>query len=326
MTGNYTISDVETFDDGPSVIRNVRLSVNGRSLGNLSRCTEATIDSETLERLGNGGVLNEYYFDLSLDKLRALGDNRSAQDGYIRTRFVPSDRDTVNVFIVKLKVDVGQRIEPSDITYLTSLLERPRNDIYLMPVIDYADTFPREDRPRMYLDFVRSMLEEKRSWSDGNVGMSVPIYFNGSGIGPLMDVYGDEKPTFVAVDLDNTCPDVSGNVIGPLLRRFEEEHEERTFLYGVNVKPYRKGKEHSPAWDVFMACRSFNAVGSPHVCPDTFTVPAEWFEWERIFDQDTLSYISEGRAHCDRFIDWVDSVYGIVSDREYFKNRMELYS
>ena len=38
-------------------------------------------------------------------------------------------------------------------------------------------------------------------------------------------------------------------VSGPILSHFADEMEKKTFLYGINVKPYRKGYDTS-AWDL----------------------------------------------------------------------------
>ncbi len=330
MAGKYTISDVcvAPNDIGSSLVKNVKLSVNGRSISNISKCTERTTDSKTLEMLGDGRAINECYIDLTLDKLRELDGDRYAQERYIMSRSKFLDKGMINVLVVKLQVALGQKLETQDYEYLNALLNWGRNDIFLMPIIDYTDESIRVTKPDLYLDFVKTMLDEKESWirPGCNIGMSVPVYFPRAQISKLFDVYSDEKPTFVAVDFNNSRMDKPGDTVGTILKHFKNENEEKTFFYGINVKPYKKGQENTSAWDIYLAHGSFNAIGPTHTKPHAIIAPAEWGKMGRIFDQESVQYTTVDNTHRDAFIDWVDSSYGITLDKEYNKNGRGLYT
>lgn len=330
MAGKYSISDVNiaSDDNGSSIVKNVKLSVNGRSISNISKCTERTTDSRTLKMLDHGSVINECYIDLTLDKLRELDDDRYAQERYIMSRSKFLDKGMINTLIVKLQVGPGQNIENQDYEYLNALLNWGRNDIYIMPIIDYTDKSLRVTKPELYINFVKTMLAEKESWirSNCNIGMSVPVYFPRAQIGNLFKVYSDEKPTFVAVDFNNSRMDKPGDTVGTILKHFRDENEEKTFFYGINVKPYKKGQENTSAWDIYLAHGSFNAIGPTHSKPHAVIAPAEWGKMGRIFDQKTVQYTTVDNPHRDDFINWVDSTYEITLDTDYNKNERGLYT
>ncbi|MDR1404383.1 MAG: hypothetical protein LBJ20_02285 [Candidatus Methanoplasma sp.] len=272
--------------------------------------------------------MNECYIDLTLDKLRVLDSDRTAQEKYIMSRSKFLDRGLINVLIIKLRIESGQGLEKEDYDYINSLLQWERNDIYAMPILEFGKGFDSTARVNHYDDFVTEMLGQKPSWfkDDVNVGMSVPSFYPRRPINNLFRLYGDEHPTFVAVDFNNSRMDKPDGIVSTILSHFLKEKEDNTFMYGVNVKPYKKGAEISSAWDVYTIHGAFNAIGPTHSKPHSIVVSGDWSSMGRIFDSDNLTYLKMDGAHRDSFIYWISDSYGIELHPEFGKNDKSLYS
>lgn len=326
MVRKYEITNVSVINGySSSLPRNVTLKVGGRSLDHISKCTERTTDLRTIDSIKDKSVFNECYIDLSLTKLRELDSNRSAQDQYIYSRSKFLDKGMVNVLMVKLRLEGNDVLDDQDYEYLNALLSWKSNDIYVMPILEFDDK-NRTDMVEIYNDFVRRMLEEKDSWvSNINIGMSIPQMYPRRSIKDLFDIYSDEKPTFVAVDFNNSRMDRPSDVTGTILRHFKNENEENTFLYGVNVKPYKRGAENTSAWDIYMVHGSFNAIGPTHSKPRAMTLPGDWNNMGRIFDSESVKYHTIDSKHRDTFIEWMSDSYGLDVDVDFKKNEKSLY-
>lgn len=328
MVNKYSISNVSIVEGSPefSAPRNVTLEANGHRLDHLSKCTERTTDEQTLNNTLDGKVLNECYIDLSLNKLRELDSDRYAQDQYILSRSKFLNKNLINVLMVKLRIEGNQKLCEADYEYLNSLLSWSRNDIYIMPILEFDD-IKRTDRVDIYNEFVQKMLIEKKSWiSDSvNIGMSIPKIYPRRNIADLFDYYSDEKPTFVAVDFNNGRMDKPSDITGTLLKHFTKENEEKFFLYGVNVKPYKRGPENTSAWDIYLVHGAFNAIGPTHSKPRAMVLPGDWSNVGRIFDPDSVEYKVIDEPHRDIFIDWVSNNYDLLLDKDFKKNSKTLY-
>ncbi len=326
MVQKYEITNVSMIDDRPSSLpRNVTLKVGGRSLDHISKCTERTTDLRTIDSIRGKSVFNECYIDLSLTKLRELDSNRSAQDQYIYSRSKFLDKGMVNVLMVKLRLEGDDALNDQDYEYLNALLSWKSNDIYVMPILEFDDK-KRTDMVAIYNEFVKRMLDEKDSWTSNiNIGMSIPQMYPRRGIKDLFDIYSDEKPTFVAVDFNNSRMDRPSDVTGTILRHFKNESEENTFLYGVNVKPYKRGAENTSAWDIYMVHGSFNAIGPTHSKPRPMALPGDWNNMGRIFDSESVEYRTIDSDHRDIFIEWMGKSYSLDIDVDFKKNEKSLY-
>ncbi|WP_400236449.1 hypothetical protein [Methanomethylophilus alvi] len=328
MVAKYRIMDVTTVEGSPnySAPRNVTLEANGHRLEHLSKCTERTTDIQTLKKTSDGKVLNECYIDLSLNKLRELDSDRYAQDQYILSRSKFLDRNLINVLMVKLRIEGDQTLCDDDYEYLNSLLSWSRNDIYVMPLLEFDDK-KRTDRVEIYDDFVKRMLLEKKSWiSDSiNIGMSIPQIYPRRNISDLFRLYSDENPTFVAVDFNNSRMDKPSDITGTLLKHFITMKEEKFFMYGVNVKPYKRGAENTSAWDIYMVHGAFNAIGPTHSKPRAMVLPGDWNNIGRIFDSETVEYKVIDDQHRDMFIEWMSDNYEISLDKDFKRNGKSLY-
>lgn len=312
MVHRYEIRDVSVIDGySSSFPRNVTLRVGNRSLNHLSKCTEVSTDLRTLEDTGDRKVLNECYVDLSLTRLRELDSNRAAQDQYLFSRSKFLDKDMVNVLVLKLYLEEDDVLDDQDYEYLNSILSWGCNDIYVMPLLEFRGR-ARTDMVTIYNDFVERMLAEKASWAgDVNVGMSIPRMYPRRSIGDLFGIYSDEAPTFVAVDLDNSRMVNPGDVTGAIMEHFQREHEENVFLYGVNVKPYRRNSADTSAWDIYMVHGAFNAIGPVHHRPDISSLPPDWNGVGRMFDREDVGYHAMDSERFGLFSEWMDEKYGM---------------
>jgi hypothetical protein len=328
MVAKYRISNVSIVEGSPkfSSPRNVTIESNGHRLDHLSKCTERTTDVQTLKNTTDGKVLNECYIDLSLNKLRELDSDRSAQDQYILSRSKFLNNSLINVLMVKLRIEGEQTLVDADYEYLNSLLSWSRNDIYVMPLLEFEDK-KRIDRVKTYDLFVKKMLEEKKSWisDDMNIGMSIPQIYPRRNINDLFKLYSDEDPTFIAVDFNNSRMDKPSDITGTILKHFNILNEEKFFMYGVNVKPYKRGVENTSAWDIYMVHGAFNAIGPTHSKPRAMVLPGDWSNIGRIFDPDSIEYRVIDDAHRDVFIDWISANYDVELNKDFKRNSKSLY-
>lgn len=327
MAGKYEITNVTMGEsDDSSIPRNVTLKVNGRTLDRISKCVERTTDLRTLENKRTGKVLNECYIDLSLDKLRELDSNRDAQDRFISNRSRFLDKGMINVLMVKLRLQNEQKLDNLDYEYLNSLLSWPYNDIYVMPMLEFEDV-QRIGRVEIYNEFVKNMLKEKSSWikDDVNIGLSIPHIYPRRNIRDLFELYSEEKPTFIAIDFNNSRMNKPSDITGTVLKYFNGIKEEKFFMYGVNVKPYKRGIQNTAAWDIYMVHGSFNAIGPTHSKPRPIVLPGDWNSIGRIFDSKQIKYTGVDEDHLIQFIEWVDENYGIEINKDYKNNDKSLY-
>ncbi|MCQ2071315.1 MAG: hypothetical protein MJZ68_09310 [archaeon] len=328
MVRRYTVSRVSTVSEASrsSYPRNVSLEVDGHRLRNISRCTGNSIDYNTVGRVGDGNIIDERYVEINLDDLRRLEADRNALGSFVRARTGNMDLDSVTVLIVKLCIGEGQSLCDGDYDALNRLLAWKCNDIYVMPFLDFNGV-DRTVHMDIYDRFVKEMLERRSSWvPDGvNIGMSVPQAYPRSRIDRLMELYSDEKPSFVAVDLNNTRLDRPGDTVGPVFDHFREEGDERFFMYGVNARPYERGVMVSPAWDVYLVHASFNAFGPMHRKPRVPLAGSDWTGMGRIFDPRDLTYRALGETTREAFLGWATEGYGHSLEWEYDQGAIGLY-
>lgn len=280
-----------------------------------------------MENVPGKKVLNECYIDLTLSKLRELDSDREAQDRYILSRSKFLDRGMINIVVIKLRLEEGDALDEMDYGYLNSLLSWGRNDIYLMPILDFGKSIDRNYRISTYETFVTRMLDMKDSWMDNNIniGMSVPDFVPRRYIDSLFNFYNDCGATFIGVDFNNKRMDKPSEVTGTILNHFARIGEEKTFLYGINVKPYKRGNDTS-AWDIYLTHGSFNAIGPTHTKAHAISAPENWDNLGRIFDESNVSYQRVDDSHRDSFINWVEERYGTRLDVDFKRNEKGLYT
>jgi hypothetical protein len=178
-----------------------------------------------------------------------------------------------------------------------------------------------------YDEFVKHLLEDKHSWCDANAGMMVPSYYPRRKLDDLFRLYREEDPLFIAVDFDNKRMDNPSQTVGTLVRRCKERNDDSgSFMYAVNLKPYKKGRLDESAWDVYAVHGMFNAIGPTHPKPRKVVLPNDWSSAGRLFDIDEISYPLLDGTHRDAFFDWTEDNYGFRFEDEYSKNVNSVYN
>jgi len=316
MVSKYDITDVSMYSEGTHM-KNVSLkSGRGKKIDAISKSIERTTDLKTLSDFGTYAI-NECYIDLTLDKLREIDGDKDLQERYILNRAKFLEKGYTNIFIVKLRTD--SRLDELDYEYLTSLLGWTMNDIYVMPTLEFENVSGAE-RYEIYDEFVTKMLDMKGRMikiSDLNVGVMIPSFYSRRRIANLFGLYEDVEHNFVAVDFNNQRIDSKPSGVTSTVRKyFDDKKEEKTFFYGVNVKPWPKATglagDPTDALDVHSIHLSFNATGPTHSNPRRIILSPGWDSLGRAFDPDDYSYhkMSDERIK-SVYIDWMESNYRI---------------
>ena len=318
-----------TYKNGTSVINIPEMKVgSGKRIEGLCKCTERITDLSTLKRIDgySGRILNECYIDLTLDKLRELDDDSEAQNTYICRRSKFMDRGMVNVLMIKIRMPQDASLTDQDYDYVNNLLAWDSNDIYVMPLLEFDDSgdgkMGHPEATLKYEEFVRRMLEELPSWfsSDLTIGMSVPQYYSRRRLEKVLfgEIYKDHDPRFAAIDFRNSRLSKPGSTLKTVLRHYMNEMNAADrrpfFIYGVNVKPYRKGTSKSEAWDIYTAASGFSAVGTTHMKPHPVFAPADegWAGAGKVYCADEISYLRmENENDHLPLKEWIDDNYGI---------------
>jgi hypothetical protein len=328
VVNSYEIKDVKKLDG--TRLKNVTLRTKTGSSKNISKTIERTTDLNTLSRTSGGDVINECYIDLTLDKLREIDDDRTAQEDYILSRAKFLERGYLNVLIVKLRIGSGQKLDKMDYEYLNNLLVWSKNGIYVMPTLEFDTAIPRDVHIPFYEDFMNNMLKVKKDWySDNvNIGAMVPSFYPQRRIESLLGRYNinSSDPIVIAIDFNNSRIDSRpGDVVNKVLSYLDEKKAERTFLYGVNVKPFKKGENVASALDIHSVHLSFNALGPTHSKPQktrAIIPPNDWASAGKIYQHGDYSYHRlDDPPIRDEYISWMEKSYGVELSTDFTENK-----
>ena len=325
IVNSYEIIDVKKIDG--TRLKNVTLRTPMGSSKNISKSIERTTDLKTLSRTNKGDVINECYIDLTLDKLRDIDSDKYAQKEYILSRAKFLERNYLNVFIVKLMIGNNQKLVKADYEYLNNLLGWSMNSIYVMPTLEFDESIPREKHIPLYNTFMDNMLAVKKEFylDKINVGAMVPSFYPQRRIESLLDKYEMNRsdPIFIAVDFNNSRIDSRpGDVVNKIHAYLDGKGVEKTFLYGVNVKPYKKGETIASALDVHSVHMSFNSVGPTHSKPRKVQILSkDWASAGKIYQHYDYSYhrLDETSVR-DEYIAWMEKSYGVELSIDPTKN------
>ncbi len=325
----YRISDVRPYDgDRNSFAKNVLLRVGDKRANAISKTVERTTDLKTL-RASAHDAMNECYIDLTLDKLREIDGDTYLHESYIRARSRFLDEDNIRMFVIKLRIEQTQALDRLDYDYLLSLLSNRSNDLPIMPLLEFGDGVETPIQISTYNEFVDNVLRLRSSYPRlKEIAMSVPIYYPRRQILGLFKKFEDIGPTFVAMDLNNKRVDsVSNTKFDTIKAHFLEEKEENTFLYGINVKPYKNGGDSASALDVQSMHWSFNAIGPTHRrFVKRLIIAKDWRGAGRVYDPGTMEYTRLVGERLSGFIEWVDEGYGFRFDEDYSRNEKSSYA
>ena len=312
MVNKYSINDTQVYDE-EAFMRVATLSVNDKRQRTIAKSLDHRfVDRRVFNSItSSNNLINEIYLNMDLDHLRAFSDDTGLFDSYVNSYSSFLTAGALNVLFINLKVGTNQ-LTSEDITCLNHILTWLKNDVYVMPTLQF-DGIDRRAEMDMYSAFVKDMIECKNSMVPGNLnlGINVPSYYRYKDLDKLFKLYDVEntEPTFITVDFNRAGIDDTKRmgVVNTINRHFMEEGVEDYFLYGLNVRNYKK-RQVNPVSDEMMIARSgFNAVGAPHYDPVKRVIPptTKLIQLGVVFNRDDYCFhpLTE-KQQMDRFLEW----------------------
>ncbi|MBO4357803.1 MAG: hypothetical protein J5813_06545, partial [Candidatus Methanomethylophilaceae archaeon] len=253
MVNKYSVDDTQIYNE-EAFMRVATLSVSDKKQKTIAKSLDHRwLDRKVFDSItSSNNVINEIYLNMDLDQLRALSNDDILFENYIRTNSSFINAGALNVLFINLKVG-AEMPDSDDITYLNHILTWGTNDIYLMPILQFNGVERREEIDH-YADFVTKMIECKNSMVPGNLnlGISIPSFYRYKQLDKLLSLYDVEntEPTFVSIDFSRTGFDDTKRIgiVNTINTHFKENKVEDYFLYGFNVRTYRRGQP-SPVSD-----------------------------------------------------------------------------
>lgn len=279
MVNKYSVQDTETYED-EAFMRVSTLSVSGKKQSSIAKSMDRRfLDKKVFNTvMSSSGAINEIYLNMDLNQLRAISNDDELFDRYMSTNSSFLNTQALNIFFVNLSVGANVEITDEDIKDLNHILTWGTNDLYLMPTIEY-DGIDRKDELKLYEAFCKRMIERKNSLIPGNLnlGINVPSFYRYKDLDSLFKVYAGEntQPTFVSVDFARSGFNDSKRkgIVGSINSYYKDKNVRDYFLYGFNVRNYKK-KTLNPVSDEMMIARSgFNAMGAPHYAASKRKIP-----------------------------------------------------
>jgi len=332
MVHNYEIGKVETYQD-EVFMRNVPLKVGDKSIPGFTRSIAGPIDKKTIDqlKLKPENLINEIRLKLTLPLLREIDSNKIKRRKFFSSENAKFLKESfLNMFVIEFTLEEKEKLEKEDINYLNYILTYELNDLYVMPIVRFNGMPGQTEASKEYDTFVTRMLESKNEMIPGDlkVGISIPSGYEENSYSNLFSKYANEKkkPDFVLMDFNNRTTihsDFLGNI--PRVIQFfkkegkekgEEEQYEKYYLYGFNIKPYRRGSSESKcaAEDVRLILMGFNAFGHQYqkrMGGDNFAnYEPKWKSLRTFWSNDYKYHHLEGGKEKRNWDEWVDLVYG----------------
>lgn len=310
------------------------MKVGDKSIPGLTKSIAGSVDARTIDQLEaySQGLINEMRLKLTLPLLREIDNDEDKRLAFFRNNARFLEQLHLNIFVIDLVLEQNEKLEKEDINYLNYILTYELNDVYVMPIVRYNWAMDKKQSADEYKMFVARMLESKNEMTPGDrlrVGISIPAGFPGPYFRDLFSLYEKEekKSSFILMDFANRrCTDFGflGNiqrVMEFFQKKGKEEGEEAEYeeyyLYGFNVKPYKKtGEDLRLAEDMCLVEAGFNSIG--HAYGKRMRLPPEVLQkfkptWKasRTFWPDDYKYHNlEAKKEKSSWNDWVDLVYG----------------
>lgn len=328
MVSKYSVRDTQMFvdDNGDSkdnvMMRASTLSVPFKTQNTIVKALDPRfVDSELFRSItSSNNAINENYLNLTLKKINELSGSERRLGSHLRGRSPYLGMGAIDVFFINLIVEPGEKIQAEHIVFLNDLLTKRFNDIYLMPVVQFKG-LDRDDNIKAYSNFVSRMIHCKDSNATDslNLGISIPSFFEDEELGDLYKLYSDEnaEPTFVSVDFSRTGIDNPGRmaVVKAVNEHYQKEKNENYFMYGFNVRPYKR-KQVAPLSDEMLVARSgLNAVGAAHFPGGGPSKPVTKLnQLGAVFDRDDYHFhpLTEEK-YLDSFLQWSEE-FGYIFD------------
>jgi|GEM_PF-2443408 len=347
MVFKYSVRDTQIFTDvddvdSKALMRTSTLSVPSKTQRNIAKSLDPRFANEEMFRAlsSSNNLINETYLNLTLDKIIEFSDDNRKLKSYIKYHSPYLGMGALDVFFINLKVGPTEKIMTEHIIFLNDLLTKWKNDIYVMPVVQFEGR-DRFDNMELYSNFVSRMIHYKNSNTSGNLnlGVSIPPFYFDDDLSELSKLYSDEnaEPTFVSVDFSHAGMDNPDRmaVVDAVNKHYEAEGVENYFLYGFNVRAYKR-KQATPISDEMIVARSgLNAVGVAHYPGGGPPKPVtQLYQLGVVFDREDYHFHHlDEKKHLDSFLDWslengynFDIHNNLTGDAENIKKIMKGYN
>lgn len=313
MVNKYTVKDTKTFEE-EAFMRVSTLTVSSKKQSSISKSLDRRfLDKKVFNSvMSSSGAINEIYLNMDLNQLRTMSNDDILFDRYMATNSSFLNTQAMNVFFVNLRVGSEDKISDEDIKDLNHILTWGINDIYLMPTVEY-DGIDRKDELKLYEEFCKRMIDCKDTFVPGNLnlGINVPSFYRYKDLDNLFKVYSKEntQPTFVSVDFARTGFNDSKRkgIVGSINSYYKDKKIEDYFLYGFNVRNYKK-KTLNPVSDEMMIARSgFNTMGAPHYGQSKRIIPptTQLTQLGVVFNRDDYCFHQlTDNYQLARFVEW----------------------
>lgn len=298
MSRSYSVKRVEIVEDSV-FLKVAKLKVLNKEIKDFTRSVDRYTYKKTLECSLKefDSLINEIYIRMDLKTLRRVDSDPDEQKKFINRNIHFLDySNLINIFFLKIIIKRGEKLDKKDIEYINSLLLYQLNDIYVIPVLEFEGEIDKPTRILLYNKFVKRLLEEKNITNPNlRIGISVPPYYPRRKLDSLFSLYADEnkEPTFVAVDFAYQRPtDPSRIGIIPTINSYFLKNNEKYFIYGFNVKPYKKGEHTPPSEELMLIESGFNAIGGAYRNTKVKVIipPRTWDHLNKIFHDADYRY------------------------------------
>lgn len=233
----------------------------------VSRGKTSLVEREVLWKMAAQNPMAEYYFTLTLKKLREIDKDREKLQEFLVSRLPRIGGKTTNVIVVRLLVDAGDTIQKNDLEYLWDLLNISGNDIAVPPILSWPRMSPFDKEK--YKKFVKDFVSLSSSYQPDKLACAIPWGLSRGDIDDVISWYKQVQPQVYLMDFGGKRPfSLSQEMImSTLLRKATELHGNNYYLYGFDIKPHKLGADELPAENVLLLASGFNAVGPRRTPP-----------------------------------------------------------
>jgi hypothetical protein len=338
MVENYRVKLAELNDNLP-FLRLATLDIGGNSLADFNRAvckkfTNSFISSVYLRHVKNS--IYEVPLELDLDLLRLIDGDEEQRKKLIYSKLPPTIIERsgsfgrlIPIIFMTVEFNRGDSFTDEDIEFILDILTWPSNALFVAPTIRFGDEIERTDRIKIYDDFVTRLLRSKNQISSNiKVAGFLPSFYPRPSVPKIFDLYEDENvaPDLFVIDFKGerlTSPSVIGK-INRIMSHFGAKKEENYYIYGFNVKPFKKGEEGPNAEDVASFTYGLNAIGDKYRMKPIKFRPSPMntlADAPRVFANDIYKYrrLNEDRIIAD-FSSWVsENMNAMVQDGDFLK-------
>lgn len=279
MAGNYEIKKVYTSDDF-AMLRVPVIQIENSSIDMLIRSVSKKEMYSMIDKLYMIDISKSFYevfMRLDLKRLRNISNNLDKKEQFINSRLpesIASKSSTgqlLPVIILVIDIKAGDKITDTDIDYINDMLTPIYNKIFVTPLLYFDDTINNEVRIKFYEDFVKRLLENKKSISRNfRVAASIPSFYPRIKIENVLSLYDSENksPAFTFIDFERhriTTPKIIG-IVNSIKRFFinEEGDDPKYAIYGFNVNPHKMGELSPMAEDMGCYLSGISAIGDAY--------------------------------------------------------------